>query len=270
MSGRADMDDDPLALDDESSWPDAIRSYLDANFDVLRSYEQNRRRLEFMGTVEYILAGQPANPFEESRQSAVDRIAKEISHRHLIGYHCTRLHPEEIALIMKTGLCPLSPERVTERVDRRVQAGDFSPETGERLKSQNATADSNRTGMLWFVFTERPLLDEWGVGPLLRSWGGEALYRFHEADADTGPVLRSVGVPCIVEAAVPEGEIQTFMSVGERLIAAYLGRRDISTRTGPDMEGYIRIKVPVRRVVQLNDPDFYRLTACDQWREPLV
>ena len=75
---------------------------------------------------------------------------------------------------------------------------------------------------------------------LLRSWGGEALYANHEADPQIGPLLREVGTPYIVVAAIPVEDIKTYVPIGERLVNIWCGKHNVRTEQAPDFEGHTR------------------------------
>jgi len=48
-----------------------------------------------------------------------------------------------------------------------------------------------------------PEEQSYGVQRFFRSWGGESLYADHERDPKIGPVLKQIGIPCVVELMVP-------------------------------------------------------------------
>ena len=140
------------------------------------------------------------------------------------------------------------------------------------LRGRNQISDPNRSGMCWFVFTRTPLRDEFGIERLFRSWGGEALYNSHEDDELTGPLLRQIGSPRVIVAAVPAMGIQCFMDVGERLINIWCATHGIRTGHYPDFEGYVRGDIPgqsIVRVIHHTDAEFVELTKHTDWDEPL-
>jgi hypothetical protein len=61
------------------------------------------------------------------------------------------------------------------------------------------------------------------VKRLFRRWGGEAIYVGHEPECDKeiGTVLRSIGEPSIVVAALPMYEMHLFGTVGERFTTLF-------------------------------------------------
>jgi hypothetical protein len=134
----------------------------------------------------------------------------------------------EIEEIGQRGLQLLSVELVRRRVEALKTTGTITDRQARRLLEHNQAAEDNRSGRTAFFFT-RPQLKDAGLDRLCRSWGGEALYNFHEDDPETGPLLRCIGIPCIVAVAVPVTNIEPRFDVGERLVSVWCDRRRIKT-----------------------------------------
>jgi len=99
-------------------------------------------------------------------------------------------------------------------------------------------------------------------------WGGEAIYCSHEENSEARSALRKIGTSCIVEAEIPIASLDTFLTVGERLVACFLHRRGVVTAHGPDFEGHVQEGVRannIRRIITRNDTDFEWLTTCSTW-----
>ena len=262
-----------IYLDDEITWPSSLRELLDDRLGALSAFERERQRVDKLAETDWSYRyNPPSNPHEGARERTVAEIDDCLREEAVAGYHCTRLCADEIEIIRSTGLRPLSPDLARERVRRRVEAGDFSLAVGARILAETRADDSNlperRSGMTWFVFTANPLREEAGVGRFFAYWGGEALYVCHEEDPEVGPALRAAGTACIVEAAVAVRAIETYCSVGERVLRCFLHRRDIETGHDPDVEGFVREPVPgssICRIIQRKDADFERLTRCSTW-----
>lgn len=264
------MSEKVIYLDDEATWPEAVLAVLTAQFSELAKYEAERTRLDKLsqGGDMNIRLNRPMNPHGGAYEQTLSEIAAGIASKHLAGYHGTRLHTDEIADILKNGMRPLSPELLAERVTRRRDAGDISPNIATRLLSEHQGNDENRAKMIWFAFDRAALRDEWGFIRLFSSWGGEALYCGHEEDDETGPVLRAIGEPCIIEAAVPIDSIETFCEVARRFYDMYMSCRNVSTTHGPGMEGYVTHALPVRRIIRVSEAEFERLTNFSAWDKP--
>ena len=218
-----------------------------------------------MGTVEYLLLGQPSNPHRAERDQIISDIQDAIFHRDLVGYHCTRLASDEAELLMEHGLRPLTPELIASRIRARISSGDLNDRDAELLISQSFAGHDNRAGRIWFIFSVSLLRDEHGVGRLLGFWGGESTYANHHGNVQILSRLNKIGMSTIVEAPAPISHIQTYMPVSERLLAAYLDRRGVLTRSGPEMAGNIDCPVRPSRLITETSPEFVALTGCDTW-----
>ena len=99
---------------------------------------------------------------------------------------------------------------------------------------------------------------------LLRSWGGEALYANHEADPQIGPLLREVGTPYIVVAAIPVEDIKTYVPIGERLVNIWCGKHNVRTeqarRTLKDTRARTTAGPNIVRVVEFSHAEFDALS----------
>jgi len=87
-------------------------------------------------------------------------------------------------------------------------------------------------------------------------------------------MLRAIGRPALVEADVPISRLTKNSFLPERVMKQFLGfSRDGTHRR---LKHEDRIVQPlsaafVRRIVRYpDDPEFLRLTGCEQWREPLA
>ena len=85
-----------------------------------------------------------------------------------------------------------------------------------------------RAGHVYLILSRELLRQAEGVFLLLEYWGGEALYGLHEDDPHVAAALRSVGVPCLVEAP-PAGAIDGYCSPGARAMRVFLAARASSS-----------------------------------------
>ena len=124
----------------------------------MRRYETERRRIDRLCERDLEARWQqPTNPHGTGRGDVLAKASDLIAGAAIIGYHCTRLHGDEIDSIRRDGLLPLSAALAEERVRRRVAAGDLSVEVADLILSKSRADDRHlperRTGMIWFVFT---------------------------------------------------------------------------------------------------------------------
>jgi len=209
------------AVDVESrrTWPKSLRAALEAN-DCRRADE--------------ILAGEK-----------------------ILGFHCTKLLSHERAEILDGGLQPLSPELAEKRVQSARRLNHLSQTVADRLLRVNAAGDAYRRGMIWFVFRRSLLRRKSGVWSLLCCWGGEAIYGLHTGDPDVGPVLKTIGEPSLVVAAVPGDRIET-----GRLSRFFL--KADGAASGDYVKGPISAAWIID-IVDRSDPRFEALTKYSTW-----
>ena len=207
----------------------------------------------------------PRNPHERERIAILEQVETILAGRDLLGFHCTRLHDDEICAIVDGGLVPLSPELVAARVKKRVIAGDITEAGAAKLLSQHRAADENQRNL---VHLETLKIS--GIWRLLRFWGGEALYGGHEEDPLIGPALRRIGSPSIVVSSVPlDQTLESIWPVSERFVARWLRQRRIRTDFPPEMEAYMSARLGPDRILKVLthlDSDFVKLTRYRKWR----
>lgn len=126
-----------------------------------------------------------------------------LARRTLIGYHCTRLLEFEIQAIHRFGLEPLN-EMTLERRIRALEEGHIiTPRIAHQMRIRS---DDRTTGTLRFLF-HPPVDHKPGIFTALRHWGGAELSANYGKTTKVAHVLRSLGVPVIIEAAVPVSKL---------------------------------------------------------------
>ena len=240
---------------------------------MLREYEAiEQRRMDdrAWGPVYLPMSLRPANPRYADREQFLFQLGEQFqSQLALRGLHCTRLTDEEATEIIAEGMTPPSAERLARRIQALSDARKISADIAAQLLDRNSAAEPCRAGMIWFVLTEPPLKSESGVGSLLRNWGGEALYRHHDRDPVTGPILRSIGTPRIVEAYIPARDFRRHDFFYETMIQQYLATRGLDVR-GKDTESRTEGPVPANKITRIltsADLEFASLTEFEKWRE---
>ncbi|MEI9936676.1 MAG: hypothetical protein WDO69_05580 [Pseudomonadota bacterium] len=261
-----------LEVWDQQTWPSELRALFDDNFPSLEGFVTEERRIE---DTRYGPTGwcrgaraRPLNPFQRVHDEVLRRAQELASELSVVGYHCTRLHSDEIDHILSHGLEPLSKDLFERRVRARVLAGDISTDVGAGLLADNFVHDEEgtRLGRLFFLFTA----DLTRMDDFFSFWGGESLYTTHHGKQEMLLPLRTIGVPCIVEAVLPTDALCLWSdSMGERLYEAVLAHWGL--REGaPGWEDSVADPVPadrIRRIIRLGDPVFARLTDCAAWSE---
>jgi hypothetical protein len=250
-----------IFLDIETTWPPDVLDYLERHRELFLAWERRN-------------ASSSAPPVSVPEYEIAIRGLRRILDNHLLhGYHCTRLTETEIRCIAADGLQLPNAIMLRSRIQMLQEAGEIEPQIAERLRNQNQAGESNRAGMIWFCFYVPHLAGQSGIERFFRSWGGEALYNSNEDDPATGPILKSLGTPCIIEAKVPISDLAVHSWLDDKMIRRFLIKRGLKTNESVNHDD--RAKCPVSahniiRIIKYPDPEFVRLTGCDTWSPALV
>jgi hypothetical protein len=263
-----------FCLDDERSWPSEVLSLLNDALPLLKMYSERESQIERAQRGDVLLRINPAlNEYQFDAEGVSVDVGTLLEGFSVIGWHCARLCDDEVQAIVNSGMYPLSPESFALRLSNRIARGDIDTDAAARFQTEHEVESIHRQ-MLWFVFDRDCLRGESGVGRLFTSWGGEALYGSHEEDEQTGPLLRSIGTPCIVEAALPLDVVSVHARPGEWLMRAFLSQRGVRSLEPPKCDGHIREVIgrdSIRRVISFSDVAFEELTGASGWtRYPLT
>ena len=203
---------------------------------------------------------------------AIEGLRAVLNNHTLHGYHCARLTAGEIAHIRSRGM-QLPNGAMLRRPIRNLQnSGLINSHTARAFLEDNQADADIRANKIWFCFFAPHIGGESGIRPLLRSWGGEALYRSHDRDPQHGPLLTTIGVPCLVEADVAIASLRRNSFLDVKAVGQFLMTRGCPTTETLEHEDYATWPIPaanIRRFIEFPEPDFVALTRCDCWRCPL-
>ena len=160
-----------------------------------------------------------------------------------------------------------------DRIRRLEANSQISNDIAERLVALNQADQMGRKCVIWFCFFHPRFAGESGVGDLLRNWGGEALYNSHEADESIGPVLRSIGTPCVVEADIPIAYCKSQHSLAENMGRRFCVNRGLQSVEPIDHEDRTTQPISrdkIKRIIIGGEPEFIAVTGCDEWDLPLT
>src|SRR5258708_6367768 len=248
-----------IIMHDENTWPLDVVEYLDKVGQVFLDWKRNSRPGENIT--------KKVQRYEESHLGLKDVLIKYSVH----GYHCTRLTEKEINIILKSGMKLPNLHTLTLRIGDLDRDSLLPSTIADRLRSENQADDKNRSHMLWFCLYPPRLGGQWGIQRFFRSWGGEALYNSHENDKLTGPVLKTIGEPCIIEAKIPiKGLRGGFLY--DKIARIYLKNRGFQTAETTEHDDYSILDIgadDVIRIIKHPEDDFINLTECNKWNPPL-
>jgi hypothetical protein len=271
------LDRRDIELEDFASWPEELRGFVEARRRQLVAYQRERQRIDRLGWTDVrVRVEPPPNEHRPAYEEAVAH-AEALLHGHrLVGYHCTRLTPDEMRRIRTEGLRALSPNLVQERLEALVDAGEMSRAQCDfflhsaMLQAHLANRHGNRTGMVWLCPNRSTLRDSSGVFRLFRSWGGEALYAGFERDASAFGVLSRLGVPAIVKCAVTLPTDALHGCRAANLLSNAVRHEIEHPEPSPTFDWCVRRDLEPTEVVDivvLDDPRFEELTGHAQWPE---
>jgi hypothetical protein len=239
------------------TWPSALMAALKKNQQKLCAWEVNRAG----GQADFVVSG---NEYD----LCVKEVADIIKEYNLLGYHCTRLSEDEIKLIQNSGLIPQN----LEKLHSRINSLNLDATVAYRLKTENEMDEEYRAEKIWFIFNPPFEIDEDGIGRFFRSWGGEALYNQHEDDDITGPILKSLGSPCVIEASIPIYHLDSIPALAMKIIRRFVLSTGAKTSSDVEHEDCAVAPIPpenILRVACYPSQDFFKLTKADNWQNPL-
>lgn len=249
-----------MQLHDEQTWPIEVIDYLDHHHDLFLGWELGR-------------PGRASGTEYDKAIYGLRAVLRVYTDCALHGYHCTRLTRDEIQYILSNGMQMPNPAMLNTRIDAIERAGMINTKAALYLRSKNQGHASYRVGMLWFCFFQPYIVGQSGIERFFRSWGGEALYNGHERDPLSGPILKRIGVPCIVEAYVPIASLAEHGGLDFKMIRRYLVNRGLDTCEPLDHEDRAKQAIPpenVARIIEFPDSEFIQLTRCDLWEPKLT
>lgn len=255
MNSGAEQAPIPLPLRTPALWPEPLRVSLAEHCELFLDW--------VTGPVRFSAA---------MYDRAIYQLMQLLQPYSLLAWHCTRLTDQEAAAIVAKGMQPPNEAVLHARIDTLARAGTISDEVAGQWKARNQASEPYRRGRIWWCFFPPHEAGEAGIGSLLGTWGGEALYNSHDSDAVMGPLLRSIGTPAVVEADIPIALLGDSASPAFSIVAHYLASLGHSAVDHLEFEDRVTVDLParqVRRIVRYPEPDFLALTGCETWSRPI-
>ncbi|TRO89473.1 hypothetical protein FKB34_14540 [Glycocaulis profundi] len=245
----------PLPLFKPALWPDKLSDFLLDHCELFADWS----------AVPNIFSA-------TSYDRAIYQLVELLQPYSLRAWHCTRLTDREIKAILSDGMQPPNERILHSRIDALQSEGVISGEVAALLKARNQANEEYRRGRIHWCFYPPRDSGESGIASLLGTWGGEALYNSHDFDPVIGPLLRSIGTPCIVEADIPIALLGANSGAVFSVVANFLADYGYLAQDYLRFEDSISSELDVcfvRRVVCHPDPEFITLSACDTWYRPI-
>jgi hypothetical protein len=215
-----------IDLWDPTTYDEGLNGVFQQFTDVIRGYYNREQEVDAqLNAKPFGSAWVPLepNPFEDQKAVLRDKIDSLMAARTLRTFHYTRLTDDEVSRLFEKGVELSETGNLRQRLDMRVKAGDLAQEHADFIFKSSALQSQEygkRTGMFWSCALPYPA-DDHGVTRLLGMWGGEAAYWTLQQDPDYKARLGGIGVPRIVELAVPLSSVSRFGHASENMIRAY-------------------------------------------------
>jgi len=172
----------------------------------------------------------------------------------LRAYHYTRLLKHERAMVLSMGLCPLSAELLSDRIESACKVGAISGAEAAEFHQAHVFANGEqqgREGQVCLSLSRRVFeRDMEACRPLLETWGGEGMYRSSGA-ASQRERLKTLGSPTIVVALIEFGDSASnhlvFPALHKVFVGAFLGLFDV----GADV--FYRAAVPPKHIESVDE-----------------
>lgn len=268
-----------VEIEDITTWPKEFKALVDKSKELIVLYHRERSNI-FNDCKDDPIPGRglPLNQYEETYLSVVSRAESILLSNQLIAYHCTRLTEEEIQDIKETGMKRASALFVHKRFKTLHEQGYLSTDQYLYLRNSecikyNLNAKKGALTKDIFFVCNRSILKKQpdGIYRLLRSWGGEAIYRGHENDEKIASTLQSIGTPCIIKCTLPFSDVQSFGGkFAERFLSFFIADEIEHPEPSPGLEIYITRdtqKEEVLEIIEFSNPLFEKFTGYSLWEK---
>lgn len=237
---------DPALLAVLEARADMIRDYLDTDHQIFLSHDRHR------GPARPIL--RPENPHASDFLELQEAIGREMQQRTIRAFHYTRLTDSEVAALKRGGIHLSTPASLQRRLHDIVAAGGLTRDIADQLYAQSPFHSKQlKSRSDKFCMTSHPVVvDDPGVTPLQKHWGGEVASMWIRDEALSTPLM-SLGRPRIVEVAVPMSATPDSHSyrAGDAIVATFARSRG-SVAAKHDFDLCVEQSLPPTAVLALH------------------
>lgn len=256
------MADRPIDVWDVETFDPELTACLTEHADLMAAYYARSNRIFLdhdLGRARTLI--RPENVFAAEFGRLRETVTALMDARTIRAWHYTRLTDGEVEAFVRDGVHLSTPESLRGRFDRVVSAGHLTAADAEHLWAHNMFnhQHDSRAGKFWAVSHPQPI-DDGGVEPLMKHWGGEAASMWMKDEAVLTR-LAGVGRPRAVSVAMPMAQCEDFGGAGRAVIASFARSRGAITEpSGFDL--YTRADLPPGAVLEVltdGEADFVAL-----------
>lgn len=200
----------------------ALTADLQAHAELICNYVQTSRRQWLEREASDHTMPHPINPYGAAYIAFVEAVGRDMEARTIRAWHYTRMTDAEVESLRRGGIYLSTLETIRQRFDAQVAAGVFSAEVADALFAASPFQnDQRRSRSDKFWMTSHPMdIEDGGVTLLLGNWGGESAY-FWLRDPTLEALVARLGVPRVLEVAVPLDTTRHAYSAGRAVVATF-------------------------------------------------
>lgn len=215
----------PIDVWNVGTFDSALIAHLEAETDLIRSYLETDRQIFIshdLGRGADRPIVRPENPYAFDFGNLQEAIGREMQRRVIRAFHYTRLTDGEVATLNSDGIHLSTPATLQRRLGDIVGTGDLTRVVADQLYAESPFHSDqleSRSDKFWV--TSHPVaIDNSGVRPLMRHWGGEVASMWIQDEA-LSATLASLGKARIIEVAVPICATRHSYSAGIAVVATF-------------------------------------------------
>jgi hypothetical protein len=245
------MADPPIDVWDVETFDPELTALLTANADLMKAYYARSQEIFLahdLGRARTLI--RPNNAFAEVFSHLRETVDALMGSRTIRAWHYTRLTEREVAALTAEGLHLSTPDSLRRRFDAIVAEGALTQAEVDHLWAHNMFnhQHDSRAGKFWATSHPQPI-DDGGVTPLMRHWGGEAGSMWMKDEALLAR-LEAVGRARFVGVAMPLARCEEFGGAAKAVIAAFARTQGaVSEASGFDL--YAKTALPAEAVLEV-------------------
>jgi hypothetical protein len=252
-----------ISLDQKKTWPLEILHLLEERKDLLNKYLIKEKEIDDKAKTDVLIRyKRPSNPFSSVYFDIKKNINSSLHDKRIIGYHCTRLVPDEMQDILDNGVHVLTQNFILRKLNILYSKSVITKEIFNYLVVNNLSNEQYRKNRAYLFHSQDTLKDQCGLYRLFGLWGGESIFKEHSDNKKILKILNSIGEACIVICSVDSNEIIDSYDVCDRIINYYIyGNFN-------DFDSDYDHTLKVEKIICESNPCFEYLTEYSKWDCP--
>lgn len=237
---------------DVETFDPALTACLAENTDLMAAYHARANTIFLdhdYGRARTMI--RPENEYASDYSDLRETVSRLMDGRTIRAWHYTRLTDREVDTLCRDGIHLSTPASLRGRLDAIVADGQLTAAETDVLWAHNMFNHQHDSRAEKFWATSHPQrVDDSGVEPLMKHWGGEAASMWMK-DAALLERLAGVGRARFVGVAMPLAACEHFYGAGQAVMRAFARSRGAVCETsGFDL--YARGALPASAVLEIH------------------